>query len=60
MKILELSAADLQNMQPVVRDMFIVNELKKAGFDVSRHIKKYMGSETYTYLFLQEEKEETK
>jgi hypothetical protein len=36
-------------------DFFIKKELENAGFDMSKHIEKYLGADTYEYLFTQED-----
>jgi len=55
MKILKISASELNLKSPMQQDKFVMDELKKAGFDTSKHIEKYYGAEKYEYLFTQEE-----
>jgi hypothetical protein len=55
MKILKISALELSSKRPMELDKFIKDELEKAGFDMSKHVEKYLGAESYEYLFIQED-----
>jgi hypothetical protein len=55
MKTLRICAMELNSKSPMEQDKFITSELQKAGFDMKKHIEKYLGAEKYEYLFTQEE-----
>jgi hypothetical protein len=55
MKTLKISALELNTKSPMEVDLFIKTELENAGFDLSKHVEKYLGADTYEYLFTQEE-----